>query len=128
MENTVEKLYQYLKSIYGVANTEKINPSDYVFKSVTIDIPGLKKRPEGGSWKTFIEKGNNGEIYLIIGEFSPTDQARCTRFIQIIDFQEEKTLVPFFKIVRPMPLDDLNDLGSLIVLIKVLEDFLKKCK
>lgn len=126
MENTVEKLYEYFKSVYGVPNTEELNVADDIPKSVTIDVPGVKKNSGEHSFKAFIENGENGEISLIIGECSPDRNTSWSRWLEIIDYKHEHSPYPFLKVTRSMPFRKTLEMKSLTVFINVFESFFRE--
>ena len=123
-KNMAEKLYEYLKDKYGIQGTETFEGLEMgIPKKIGILIPGVVQNKDKHNWETFLEKEDSEEINaLIIGQNWKDDHCSWSRYIEV---KNNAGHIGFgwFKIVDNTYLSHEYDFKSLMIFIKVLQDF-----
>lgn len=125
MEKSIaERLYEYLKEKYGIQGTETFDGIEFDIPMKTeISIPGVAKNNSEHKWVAFLEKQDSEKIdALIIGEECKDDHCSWSRYIEVKN-NDSKIGFAWFKIINNTHLSHEYDFKSLIIFIKVLQDF-----
>lgn len=123
MESITEDLYTYLKDKYGIKETEIFNKVKSITKSVDVKIAGIRKNTSDHKWKVFIEKGNDNEKSLIIGEEWPDGHTSWSRYLEILDHQSKDYSFPFLEIIGTLYFKKDEDFETLRIFLNIFKEF-----